>query len=58
MEYIFSGCKSLNELDLTSFNIKKKERSFFNVNHFSTIFKDCSDELNLKIKVKTFKDFQ
>ena len=44
MSYMFYGCSSLNELNLSNFNT-------INVNYMMDMFSGCSDELKKKIKV-------
>ena len=50
MREMFSGCFSLNELNLSNFNTN-------NVIDMSYMFSGCSDELKLKIRNK-YKNFQ
>ena len=43
MSYMFQGCSSLKELDISNFDTKKIE-------DMSYMFSDCSEELKKKIK--------
>ena len=45
MSYMFSGCSSLNELNLINFNTN-------NVTNMRSMFSRCLNELKLKIKEK------
>ena len=49
MSFMFYGCSSLKELNLNNFNAN-------NVTNISSMFKECSDELKIKIKSK-YKNF-
>ena len=50
MRGMFSGCSSLNDLNLSNFNTN-------NVTDMSYMFSRCLDELKLKIRNK-YKNFQ
>ena len=43
IDYMFPECKSLNELNVSNFNIKNED-------DISDIFDECSDEIIAKIK--------
>ena len=50
MSYMFRGCSSLKELNLSNFNTN-------NVTDMNCMFYGCLDELKLKIKSQ-FKNFK
>ena len=50
MSWMFSGCSSLKELNLSNFNTN-------NVIYMSYMFSKCPDQLKLKIKSQ-YKNFQ
>ena len=50
MSWMFHGCSSLKELNLSNFNTN-------NVTNMCGMFSKCSDELKLKI-ISQYKNFQ